>query len=576
MSAPALFSLAALVGLVLVTMGPLGRYMAAVYGARDDGTAPGDRVFGPVERLIYRAARVDPEREQRWTAYALSVLAFSVASAVGLYGLLRLQGHLPGNPDGHAGVSPTIAFNTAVSFVTNTNWQSYGGESTMGHLAQATGLTVQNFVSAAVGMSVAAALIRGIARSRSATVGSFWVDLVRTTVRILLPLSLVAALFLVSQGVIQNLQGLTRADTVEGVVQAIPGGPVASQVAIKQLGTNGGGFLNANSAHPFENPTPLSNLAETYLLLIIPFAFTVTYGAMVRDKRQGRVLLGVMMGLWLTTSLLAGFAESGGNPALDRVGVDQSVSTVQSGGNMEGKELRIGPGASGTFAAATTGTSTGAVNSAHDSFTPLGGMVPMVNMMLGEVTPGGVGTGMVGMLLYAILAVFIAGLMVGRTPEYLGKKVQATEVKLIMLYLLAMPLALLGFTAASVLLGSATSSIGDAGPHGFSEVLYAFTSAANNNGSAFGSLDATTDWYTTTLGLAMLVGRFLLIVPALAVAGSLARKQTVPATAGTFPTTSPLFGGLLTGVVLIVAGLTFFPALALGPIVEHLNLSSGA
>ncbi|HEX7135241.1 MAG TPA: potassium-transporting ATPase subunit KdpA [Iamia sp.] len=571
MSAPALFTLAALVALIVVTMGPLGRYMAAVYGGREDGTAPGDRLFQPVERLIYRAARIDPDREQRWTAYALSVLAFSVASAAGLYGLLRLQGVLPLNPEGYDGVRPTIAFNTAVSFVTNTNWQSYGGESTMSHLSQALGLTVQNFVSAAVGMSVAAALVRGIARNRSGTIGSFWVDLVRTTVRILLPIALVAAVFFVTQGVIQNVDGFVRADTVEGVTQSIPGGPLASQLAIKQLGTNGGGFLNANSAHPFENPTPLSNLAETYLLLIIPFAFTVTYGVMVRDRRQGRVILGVMMGLWLATSLLAGFAETNGNPALDRIGVDQAVSSTQSGGNMEGKELRIGPGASGIFAASTTGTSTGAVNASHDSFTPLGGMVPMVNMMLGEVTPGGVGSGMVGMLLYAILAVFIAGLMVGRTPEYLGKKVQATEVKLIMLYLLAMPLALLGFAAASVVMGTATSSIGDAGPHGFSEVLYAFASAANNNGSAFGSLDATTDWYTTTLGLAMLVGRFLLIVPALAVAGSLARKQKVPATAGTFPTTSPLFGGLLTGVVLIVAGLTFFPALALGPIVEELS-----
>lgn len=572
MSATALFTLAALVGLIAVTMGPLGRYMAAVYGARDDGSAPGDRFFGPVERVIYRAARIDPEREQRWTAYALSALAFSVASVVGLYGLLRLQGVLPGNPESYGGVSPSISFNTAVSFVTNTNWQAYGGESTMSHLTQATGLAVQNFVSAAVGMAIAAALIRGLARSRSGTIGSFWVDLVRGTVRILLPISLVAALFFVSQGVIQNLNGFTEAQTVEGVVQSIPGGPMASQLAIKQLGTNGGGFLNANSAHPFENPTPLSDVAEIYLLLIIPFAFTVTYGVMVKDKRQGRVILGVMMGLWLATSLLAGFAETNGNPALDRLGVDQSVSVEQSGGNMEGKEVRFGPGISGVFAASTTGTSTGAVNSAHDSFTPLGGMVPMVNMMLGEVIPGGVGVGMVGMLLYAILAVFIAGLMVGRTPEFLGKKVQATEVKLIMLYLLAMPLALLGFAAASVVMGTATSSIGDAGPHGFSEVMYAFASAANNNGSAFGSLDATTDWYTTTLGIAMLVGRFLLIVPALAVAGSLARKQKVPATVGTFPTTSPLFGGLLTGVVLIVAGLTFFPALALGPIVEHLSL----
>lgn len=572
MSAPALIQLAVLVGLIALTMGPLGRYMAAVYGARDDGRAPGDRVFGPVERAIYRVARIDPDREQRWTAYAGSVLAFSAVSAIGLYALLRLQGRLPGNPDGMASVSPTIAFNTAVSFVANTNWQSYGGESTMSHLSQALGLGVQNFVSAAVGMAVAAALIRGLARTRSKTIGSFWVDLVRGTVRILLPLAAVGALVLVSQGAIQNLGGFVTARTVEGATQLIPGGPLASQSAIKQLGTNGGGFLNANSAHPFENPTALSNLAETYLMLIIPFAFTVTFGTMVRDRRQGRVLLGVMMGLWLAASLLAGFAETGGNPALDRVGVDQAVSTTQAGGNMEGKEVRVGPGASAVFGASATGTSTGAVNASHDSFTPLGGMVPLVSMMLGEVSPGGVGTGLIGMLLYAILAVFVAGLMVGRTPEYLGKKVQATEVKLVVLYLLAMPLALLGLAAASVVLGTATSSIGDPGPHGFTEVLYAFTSAANNNGSAFGSLDATTDWYTTTLGLAMLAGRFLLIVPVLAIAGSLARKQPVPPSAGTFPTTSPLFAGLLTGVIIIVAGLTFFPALALGPIVEHLSL----
>ena len=576
MSAAALLSLLVLVAALAATMGPLGRYMAAVYGERADGSAPGDRVFGPLERAVYRLCGVDPDREQRWTAYALSLLAFSLASTLGLYALLRVQGLLPLDPQGFDGVAPSIAFNTAVSFVTNTDWQSYAGESTLSHLSQMAGLTVQNFASGAVGMSVAVALIRGLTRSRAATIGNFWVDLTRTVVRILLPLSAVAALFFVSQGVIQNLGGFRSVTTLDGATQLIPGGPAASQIAIKQIGTNGGGFLNANAAHPFENPTALSNLVSVYLLLIIPFALTVTYGRLVKDRRQGRVILAVMLGLWLSTSLLAGFAETNGNPNLDRLGVDQAVSAQQSGGNMEGKETRFGPGASGVFAASTTGTSTGAVNAAHDSFTPLGGLVPMVNMKLGEVTPGGVGSGLVGMLIYAILAVFIAGLMVGRTPEYLGKKIQASEMKLVMLYLLAMPVAMLAFAAASVVMGSASSSMLNPGPHGLSEVLYAFASAANNNGSAFGGLDATTDWYTTTLGLAMLAGRFLLIVPVLAVAGSLARKRTVPATAGTFPTTSPLFGGLLTGVVLIVAGLTFFPALALGPLVEHLSLTGGA
>ncbi|MDQ1423080.1 MAG: potassium-transporting ATPase potassium-binding subunit [Acidimicrobiaceae bacterium] len=570
MSAAAFVSLGVLIVALLVSIGPLGRYMAKVY--RDD-KAPGDRVFLPVERWIYRLLRVDPKREQRWNVYTMSLLAFSFISVVALYIFQRVQTWLPLN-NGLPNVVPKVAFNTAVSFVTNTNWQSYSGESTMGHLVQMAGLTVQNFLSAAVGMAVAAALIRSLARRTGRTLGNFWVDVTRTTTRILLPISFVIALVLVSQGAIQNFRHSTAATTVDQTaqtVQNIPGGPFGSQEAIKELGTNGGGPLNANSAHPFENPTRFTNLLEIYALLVIGFAFPITYGVMVGSKRQGRVVLAVMASLWLTVALMAGFFEQAGNPNLTRLGADQSLSSTQAGGNTEGKEIRYGPAASGVFAASTTGTSTGSVDAMHDSFTPLGGAIPLVNMKLGEVSPGGVGVGLVGMLINAIMAVFIAGLMVGRTPELLGKKIQAAEMKLVVLYILAMPLASLAFAAASVLLGTALAGRLNTGPHGLTEMMYAFTSATNNNGSAFGGLTVTSNWYQTTLGLCMLIGRFFLIIPTLAIGGSLVRKQKVPSTSGTFPTDTPLFGGLVLGVVLIVAGLTFFPILALAPIVEHLG-----
>ena len=503
----------------------------------------------------------------------MSLLAFSLVSLLGLYALLRLQGSLPFNPTDKAGLSPTGAFNTAVSFVTNTNWQWYSGEVAMSHLSQMLGLAVQNFVSAGVGFAVIVAIIRGITRTRNRnrSLGNFWVDLVRGTVRILLPLSFVFALVLVSQGVVQNFKGGTAAVTVDGgTTQTIPGGPVASQIAIKDIGTNGGGFFNANSAHPFENPNTYTDLLEIWSLTVIPFALVVTFGRLVRDKRQARLLVSVMVGFLVVMSALSMFAEANGNSALTTRGVDQSISVTQSGGNMEGKEVRFGTSACGLYAAATTGTSNGSVNCMHDSFTPLGGLAPMVHMMLGEVSPGGIGVGLMGLLVNALLAVFIAGLMVGRTPEYLGKKIQAAEMKLVTLYILAMPAALLAFAAASVVLKSANTF--QPGAHGLSEVLYNFASAANNNGSAFAFQGTGTQWYTVTQGIAMLIGRFFLIVPALAIAGSLAGKPTVPTTSGTLPTHTPLFGVLVTGVVVIVAGLTFFPALALGPILEHLSL----
>ena len=551
---------AALLGLVLVSTPLLGAYIARVFG---DDAAPGDRVFLPVERVLYRLGGVDPEREQPWNVYALSLLAFSAVSVVGLFLLQRVQGALPLNPTGVEGVSPALAFNTAVSFVTNTNWQNYAGEATMSHFTQMAGLTVQNFVSAAVGIAVAIALVRGITRRRSETIGNFWVDLTRSTTRILLPLALVLAVALAGLGVVQTLHGPADAHTVAGATQAIFRGPVASQEAIKELGTNGGGPLNANSAHPFENPSGLTNLLEMWALLAIPFALTFAFGRLVGDRRQGWAIFAAMLALWVGAAALATWAEVDGNPQVHALGA--------AGANMEGKDVRFGAPASGLFAASTTGTSTGAVDAAHDSFTPLGGAVPLVNMMLGEVSPGGVGAGLYGMLVFAILAVFIAGLMVGRTPEYLGKKIQAAEMKLVVLYLLAVPALILTFAGISVVLGTATASILNPGPHGLSEVVYAFTSASNNNGSAFGGLSGNTDWFNTTLGLAMLGGRFLLIVPALAIAGSLARKQHVPATAGTLPTGTPLFAGLLVGVVLIVVGLTYFPAVSLGPVLEHLG-----
>ena len=570
MSIPNWVQFAVLIALLAITAPPLGLYIARVYGETD--TAPGDRFFKPVERVLYRLCRVDPAGEQRWTTYAFAVIAFSAVSFLLLYGLLRLQAVLPFNPTDMPAVTDHVAFNAAVSFMTNTNWQSYGGETTLSHLTQMTGLTVQNFVSAAVGMCVMAALIRGLARRRAQTLGNFWVDLTRTVLRILLPLSFVVALLLISQGVIQNLSGFTAAQTLEDATQYIPGGPAASQVAIKQLGTNGGGFFNVNSAHPLENYTPLGNLIENWAILVVPFALAFTFGRMVGDRRQGFAVAAIMAIICFGMSLAAMSFEGNGNPRLDALGVSQTATADQSGGNLEGKEVRFGTAASGLWAASTTGTSNGSVNSMHDSYTPLGGMIPMSHMMLGEVSPGGVGVGLNGLLIMAILSVFIAGLMVGRTPEYLGKKIQATEMKLVTLYILAMPATLLAFAAASVLIPSALDSLNNTGPHGLSEILYAFASGSNNNGSAFAGLTASTWWYDVTIGLAMLIGRFFLIIPVLAIAGSMARKGTTPVTTASFPTHKPLFVGLVIGIVLIVGGLTFFPALALGPVVEQLSI----
>jgi K+-transporting ATPase ATPase A chain len=563
MSASNWLQLLALVGGIFVVTRLLGPHLARVL---EGGPAPGDRIFLPVERLIYRVTGVDPRREQPWTAYALSLLAFSAVSVVGLYLLQRVQGNLPLNPTSVVAVPPALAFNTAASFVTNTNWQNYGGESTMSHLTQMAGLTVQNFVSAAVGIAVAVALVRGLVRRRSDTIGNFWADLTRSTTRILIPLSLVLALLLASQGAVQSLRGSVEATTVQGATQSIWRGPVASQEAIKELGTNGGGPANANSAHPFENPTAFTNFLEMLALLAIPFALTYAFGRMVGNQRQGWAIFAAMFVLWIGSAGIAMHYEIDGNPKIEAVGASQDL------GNMEGKEVRFGPAATGLFAASTTGTSTGAVNGAHDSFTPLGGAVPLVNMMLGEVSPGGVGAGLYGMLIYALLAVFIAGLMVGRTPEYLGKKIQATEMKLVTLYILIVPTLILAFSGISVLLDTAKSSILNPGAHGLSEVVYAFTSTANNNGSAFGGLTGNTDWFNTTLGLSVLAGRFLPIVLVLALAGSLARKQPVPPSAGTFPTGTPLFATLLVGIVLVVVALTYFPVLSLGPILEQLGL----
>jgi potassium-transporting ATPase potassium-binding subunit len=572
MTAAGWAQLIALIVVIGVTAPLLGRYMANVY---ERGPSRLDRVFGPVERLIYRSCRIDPQREQRWNIYALSLLAFSVVGFVLLYLMQRIQSSLPFNPTDMGNVAPALSLNTAVSFMTNTNWQSYAGESTLSHLTQMTGLTVQQFVSAAAGMAVMAALIRGLSRAGQRTIGNFWVDLVRTTIRILLPIAFVFAIVLVATGVIQNTHGFTQVHTVAGATQKIPGGPNASMESIKQIGTNGGDFFNVNSAHPFSNPTKLSDFLELYAILIIPFALAFTFGRMVKDKRQGYAVFSVMFVIWLVASLVTTFLEVGGNPKLDArgVGVTQTVSASSPGGNAEGKEVRFGPSASGLWAASTTGTSNGSVNSMHDSYTPAGGMVPLVHMKLGEVSPGGVGVGLNGLLILAILSVFIAGLMVGRTPEYLGKKIQSAEVKLVALYILVMPAIVLIFIAISTFVRSVSDvSLLNPGSHGFTELIYAFTSAGNNNGSAFAGITANTAWMNTALAVTMLVGRFFLIIPTLALAGVLVRKRRVPPSAGTFPTHTPLFVVLVIGVVLIVAALTFLPVLALGPIVEQLKI----
>jgi potassium-transporting ATPase potassium-binding subunit len=561
-SAAAWLQLLFLLALLAVSTPLLGNYLVWVYTSKKNCA---------VERGIYKMARVDPESEQRWQTYAISLLAFSFVSLLVLYVQLRVQEHLPFNPDHMKDVGAFLSFNTSISFVTNTNWQNYAGESTMSHFSQMAGLAVHNFVSAAVGAAVAVALIRGLVRRRTHTLGNFWVDLTRTVVRVLLPFAIVFTFVLVSQGVVQNFDAAKTYTTVSGQEQTVPGGPIASQESIKELGENGGGPYSANSAHPYENPNPITNILQIWLLLAIPFAFPWMFGKLAGDKKQGLAVLSAMFVLWIASALVAMPFEANGNPQLDRAGVTQDVTSTQPGGNMEGKEVRFGPAASGLFAASTTGTSTGAVNSQHDSFTPIGGAVPLVNMMLGEVSPGGTGSGLYGMLIFAILAVFIAGLMVGRTPEYLGKKIQAGEMKLVVLYILFVPIVVLGFSAISVVMDSALSSQGNGGAHGLTEITYAFTSQGNNNGSAFGGLTGNTNWYNTMGGISMLVGRFLLIVPVLAIAGSLGRKQAVPVSAGTFPTNTGLFAALLTGVVLIVVGLTYFPVVALGPVVEHLS-----
>ncbi|MGF7175882.1 potassium-transporting ATPase subunit KdpA [Azospirillum doebereinerae] len=554
------------IALVVAVTRPLGGFMTGVFNGGRNLLSP---VFGPVERGLYRIAGVDAKAEQHWVTYAVSMLLFSVAGMVLLYVLQRLQGVLPLNPQDMAAVPADLAFNTAASFVANTNWQSYGGESTMGHLVQMAGLTVQNFVSAATGIALAVALVRGFARASARTVGNFWVDLTRATLYVLLPLAFLIALFLVWQGVPQTLAGAVDATTLEGAKQTISLGPVASQEAIKMLGTNGGGFFNANSAHPFENPNALTNLVQMLAIFAIGAGLTNVFGRMVGDERQGWAILAAMGVLFVAGAAVCYWAEAQGNPAFAAFGVDGLA------GNMEGKETRFGVAASALFAVVTTAASCGAVNAMHDSFMPLGGMVPMINMMLGEVIIGGVGAGLYGMLMFAIVALFVAGLMVGRTPEYLGKKLEAKEVKMTMLAVLCLPVMMLGWTAFAVVTDTGTASMANAGPHGYSEALYAYVSAAANNGSAFAGLSANTLWYNLTLAVAMLVGRFLVIVPMLAIAGSLAAKARAPASAGTFPTHDGLFVGLLVGVILIVGGLTFFPALALGPIVEHLAMSAG-
>jgi K+-transporting ATPase ATPase A chain len=552
---------------------PLGAYMTRVF-ARERTWL--DVVLRPIEWLIYRTTGVDETREMRWTEYAAALLLFSAVSMLALYGMQRLQAVLPWNPQRLPGVPPDLAFNTAASFTTNTNWQAYSGESTMSYLTQMAGLAYHNFVSAAVGIAVAIAFIRGIARKEQHTIGNFWVDLVRGTLWILLPVCLVVAFVLISQGVVQNLKPYDSVQTVEGVKQVIAQGPVASQEAIKQFGTNGGGFFNANSAHPFENPTPLSNLVAMLGIFAISSGLTYTLGSMTGARRHGWAVWGAMAFLFLAGVTVAYWAEARGNPMLNALGADQTVSALAPGGNMEGKETRFGIANTALFATITTDASCGAVNGWHDSFTPLGGLVPLANIQLSEVVFGGVGAGMYGVLVYVILSVFIAGLMVGRTPEYLGKKIQAFEVQMAMLTVLIFSLVILTFTAfSSVSPSFGTSSVLNPGPHGLSEMLYAYSSAAANNGSAFGGISVNTPWYNTTLGLTMLFGRFFMIVPPLAIAGSLARKKQIAPSLGTFPVTTPLFSGLLVGVIVIVGALTFFPALSLGPVVEHFLMQDG-
>jgi potassium-transporting ATPase potassium-binding subunit len=560
-------------GALIVLAVPLGAYMARVYTAE---ARTAQRLLGPVERLLYRLAGVSEGEDMAWSRYATALLLFNLLGLLAVYGIGRLQLFLPLNPRGFAGVGPELAFNTAVSFATNTNWQAYGGETTLSHATQMLALTVQNFVSAATGMAVLVALVRGFTRRCASGVGNFWVDLTKSTLYVLLPLAVVLALALVSQGVVQTLDGAVRVPLLEpqGALheQLIALGPVASQEAIKQLGTNGGGFFNVNSAHPLENPTPLTNFMEVLSILLIPAALCFSFGKLVGDRRQGRALFGAMLVLLVPLMLAAIAAEQAGNPSLAALGVDTLSSDLSSGGNLEGKELRFGIADSAIWSVATTAASNGSVNAMHDSFTPLGGLVPMWLMQLGEVVFGGVGSGLYGMLAYAVVAVFISGLMVGRTPEYLGKKIEAFEMKMVSLVILLPAASVLVGTALACVLDAGTGAVANPGAHGFSEILYAFSSGANNNGSAFAGLTASGRFYTLAIGVVMLIGRYWVIVPILALAGSLAKKKAVPEGAGTLPTHTPLFVGLLAGTVVLVGALTFVPALALGPIVEHLTL----
>jgi K+-transporting ATPase ATPase A chain len=552
--------------IIIALTRPVGGYLTTLANGQANFLSP---VLAPVERGIYAMAGVRPGAEQGWVGYVTGLLVFKLLCFLTAYAIMRLQAGLPLNPMGQAALSPDLAYNTAISFLTNTNWQSYGGETTMSNASQMVALTVQNFVSAAAGIAVAMAFVRGFARRSAATIGNFWVDLTRITLYALLPISIVFTLFLVWQGVPQTLGGFVDATTLEGAAQSIAIGPVASQEAIKMLGTNGGGFFNANSAHPFENPTALVDYVQIISIFALGAGLTNMFGRMVSNERQGWAIFAAMGVMFLAGVSVIYWSEAHANPLLAALGMDGTL------GNMEGKEIRFGIVQTVLFATVTTDASCGAVNAMLDSFLPLGGMVPMINIMLGEIIFGGVGSGLYGFLMFAIIAVFVAGLMVGRTPEYLGKKIEAREVKMTMLAILCLPLVMLGFTAVAVVVDAGTSALQAAGPHGFSEALYAYVSAAGNNGSAFAGLSANSPFWNTTLGIGMMIGRFFVIIPALAIAGALARKKTVPASAGTFPTDGPMFVALAVGVILIVGGLTFFPALALGPIVEHFALAAG-
>ena len=564
--------IAVFVAVLLLLTRPMGAYMSRVFGREKTLLDPALR---PIENAVYRVCGVDPDREMKWTTYTSTMLIFSIVCILVLYLVLRLQNIHPWNAANAPSMSPYLAFNTAVSFVSNTNWQAYAGESAASYFTQMVGLTWQNFISAGVGLALAIAFIRALSRQSVEEIGNFWVDLTRACLWVLLPLSVLLGLVFVSQGVIQNLSPYVHATTVEGVKQVIAQGPVASQEAIKMVGTNGGGFFNANSSHPYENPTPLTNFLQVLAIFIIPAGLTYTFGRFVGNQKQGWAIFGAMLVLFVAGVSSIYWAELSGNPILSHIGVDQTASFTQSGGNMEGKEVRFGISGSALFATATTDASCGAVNSMFDSYTPLGGGIAMLNIALGEIIFGGVGSGLLGMLVFAILAVFIAGLMVGRTPEYLGKKIEPKEMKMAMLAILVVAASILGFSAVASITHSGLAGRLNAGPHGLTEILYAATSASGNNGSAFAGLSANTPFYNTILGIAMLIGRFLFIVPIMAIAGSLVKKKRVPESSGTFPTTGGMFVGLLVGVILIVGALTFFPAYALGPVVEHLLMHTG-